>query len=79
MRTFDIMNHPSRWIYRLVDNENLTILRCVGEYSEIIGDEFNGVSTSGWEIVQNTKVLASVYKYIIQENLDFDHVYMLDI
>jgi len=79
LKSFDIMNHPSNWIYRLITDDNLTILKCVGEYSEVIDNIFDGNKCKGWQVVKDAKILASVYKYIIQNNLDFDHVYMLDI
>lgn len=76
MKYGDITDHPSNYIYRILDNEELTVLMCVGEYTEVIGS-----LTVGWEKITDPTLLISIYRYILHVTNIFygkDDFYILD-
>ncbi len=66
-----IMNHPSNWIYRVTSNKDFLIQRCDDEFSEVVDNE-----TEGWSVVTDPVVQSSIYKYMLQNELNPEYDYM---
>lgn len=53
---FDILDHPSNFIYRLMNDDDSTVLIC----------EDNALEN--WRKIEDNVQLISIYRYILQNN-----------